>query len=260
MVRERLAAGESLYALDGRLLAELRPDLVVTQDLCSVCSIDLEAVRGAAAAMDPPPRILALNPTTVEGVLDDHLRLGEAAGLVRESELAVLRLRERLYRASDYVNPYDDGPSVAFLDWTDPLYAAGHWTAQMVERAGARHPLNPTRPVEGSGAAAGPIGVTMRVAGASRRISPEELIESGPEGVIIAPCGVGLEGAVAHAGALSEAPWWGELPAVKRGRVAVVDGNAMFNRPGPRLVDAQEWLTGWVNGREELTPQGFPVR
>jgi hypothetical protein len=85
-------------------------------------------------------------------------------------------------------------------------------------------------------------------------------MEWGRLGVVIAPWGVGLVGAVAQAWALCEAPWWGALPAVKRGRVAVVDGNAMFNRPGPRLVDAQEWLTGWVNGREELTPAGFPVR
>src|SRR5690606_15215095 len=171
---------------------------ILTQDLCSVCSIDLESVRRVAATLDPAPQVLSLNPTTVEGVLDDHLRIGAAAGLEREAELTVLRLRERLYQAADYVNPYDDGPVAVFLDWTDPLYVAGHWTAQMVERAGARHPLNPTQAVEGSGAAAGPIGLTMREAGPSRRASPEELAAIGPEALVIAPCGVGLEGALEY--------------------------------------------------------------
>lgn len=257
-VRSRLAEGASLYTLDAGLLAELRPDLILTQDLCRVCSIDLETVRGVAAAMEAPARVLAVSPTTLEGVLDDHLLIGEAAGLEAEAERFVVGLRERLYRAADYVNPFDDGPSVAFLEWTDPLFVAGHWTAQMVERAGARHSLNPTRAVEGSGAAAGPVGVTMRAAAASRAISMDELVASRPEALVIAPCGVELEAALGQARALAEQPWWRGLPAVKRGRVAVVDGSAMFNRPGPRLVDAQEWLTGWLNGRPELAPAGFP--
>jgi ABC-type Fe3+-hydroxamate transport system substrate-binding protein len=118
--------------------------------------------------------------------------------------------------------------------------------------------LNPTHHAESTGAAAGPIGVTMRAAGPSRAITPEELQGAAPEAVIICPCGVSLEPALVEARALHELGWWRELPAVKSGRVAVVDGNQMFNRPGPRLVDAYEWLVGWLNDRPELIPAGFP--
>ncbi len=257
LVREQLALGCSLYTLNADRLAGLRPDLILTQDLCSVCSIDLRAVRTVADRLDPRPRVLSLNPQTVEDVLDDCLRVGEAAGLADQARAAVVGLRERLFRASEFVNPYQDGPSVAFLEWTDPIFVGGHWTPQLIERAGGRHPLNPTVAVAGSGAAAGP-QQAMRRAGPSVRVTPEALVESRPEALVVCPCGVGLAGVRQMARELAGQKWWGELPAVRSGRVALVDGNQMFNRPGPRLVDAFEWLVGWLNGRPEPIPVGFP--
>ncbi|MFN0132814.1 MAG: ABC transporter substrate-binding protein [Phycisphaerales bacterium] len=261
-VRESSASGTSLYRLDTRTLASLRPDLIITQDLCHVCSIDVEAVRAVAAEMSPSPRVLSLNPASVEGVLDDILTVGEAVGLAGEAVGVVAGLRERLFRAADYVNPYADGPSLAFLEWTDPLFVGGHWTPQLIERAGARHPLNPTVPRPGTGMAVGP-QQGERVAGPSRRVSVEELVASRPEAVVICPCGVTLEHARAMAEELTKQTWWRELPAVKEsgaaGRVAIVDGNQMFNRPGPRLVDAFEWLVGWLQGRPEIMPEAFPA-
>jgi iron complex transport system substrate-binding protein len=258
-VRDQLAGGGSLYRLNAGLLAALRPDLILTQDLCSVCSIDLETVREVAAGMSPRPRILSLNPQTVEGVLDDALRVGEAVGLGAEGRAAVVGLRERMWRAADYVNPYEDGPSVAFLEWTDPLFIGGHWTPQLIERAGGRHPLNPTVAEPGSGAAAGPQQASRR-AGKSVRVTAEALVASTPGAVIVCPCGVGLDAAMEMTRALAREGWWSELSAVRAGRVAVVDGNQMFNRPGPRLVDAFEWLVGWLQGRPALIPAGFPWR
>lgn len=246
-VREQLADGTSLYTLNAPLLASLRPDVILTQDLCRVCSIDLEAVRRVAADLNPRPRIVSLNPHTVEDVLDDVLRVGEAVGLERQAREAVVGLRGRLFAAQERVNPYVDGPSIAFLEWTDPLFVGGHWTPQLIERAGARHPLNPTRIEPGHGAAAGP-QQGQRRAGPSVRVTAEKLVASRPEGVIVCPCGVGLEGVRAMARELAKQAWWGELPAVKAGRVALVDGNQFFNRSGPRLVDAFEWLVGWVGG------------
>jgi iron complex transport system substrate-binding protein len=256
-VRARLASGQSLYTLDAALLGQIRPDLIITQDLCEVCSIDLDAVRAAAETLHPRPAVLSLNPQTVEDVLDDALRIGGATGLEDRATGAAVQLRERLHRAADHVNPYVDGPSVAFLEWTDPLYIAGHWTPQLIERAGARHPLNPTTPLPGSGAAAGPQAASRR-AGRSIRISPEVLAASAPEYVIVCPCGVGLMQACAMADDLAAQPWWRSLPAARTGRLAVVDGNQMFNRPGPRLVDAFEWLVGWLNDRPALIPPDFP--
>ncbi|MBL9032452.1 MAG: ABC transporter substrate-binding protein [Phycisphaerae bacterium] len=258
-VREASDSHRSLYRLNAELLTTLRPDLILTQDLCHVCSIDLEAVRAVARRLAPSPRVLSLNPASVEGVLDDVLAVGEALGLAPEALALVTRLRERLFAAADFVNPYADGPSVAVLEWTDPLFVAGHWTPQLVERAGARHPLNPTSPRPRTGLAVGP-QQGERLAGPSRTITPDDLIASNPEVIVICPCGLSLADALRAADHLARQPWWPSLPAVRAGRVAVVDGNQMLSRPGPRLVDAFEWLVGWLHDRPEIIPPGFPWR
>ncbi|MBC7772928.1 MAG: ABC transporter substrate-binding protein [Pyrinomonadaceae bacterium] len=259
-VRARLSSGESLYRLDTAMLARLRPDVILTQDLCGVCSINLDAVRAVAGQLSPAPTIISLNPSTMEDVLDDHLRVGEAVGLLAVAEAAVVEMRERMYAASDFVPHFAGGPAVAFLEWTDPLFVGGHWTPQLIERAGGHHPLNPTAPIDRSGAAAGPIGQTLRAAGKSVRVPPEVLVATRPDIVIVCPCGLTLEQTRREARALSEQPWWKELPAVRTGRVALVDGNQMFNRPGPRLVDAFEFLVGLLNDRPEVVPVDFPWR
>lgn len=260
-VRQSLEAGEALYTLNAEQLAGLRPDLIITQDLCSVCSIDLNSVRAAVEAIGAEaghsPRLLSLNPKGVEDVLDDILRVGEAIGEAERARAEVVRLRERLYRAQEFVNAYDEGPIVGFLEWTDPIFVAGHWTVQMIERAGGRHPLNETIAAKGSGAGAG-MGQGQRLAGPSVRVPPEVLCAVKPEALIVCPCGLTLDEGLAETRRLSLEDWWEGLPAVRSGRVAVVDGNQMFNRPGPRLVDAFDWLVGWLQGRPGLTPTGFP--
>lgn len=259
-VRAALSAGESLYTLDSHRLAKLRPDVILTQDLCEVCSIDLASVQrvaaGLIAADGRPPAVVSLNPHSVEDVLEDILKVGDAVGLGDAAAREAGRLRERMYRAIEHVNPFTDGPNVAFLEWTDPLFIGGHWTPQLIERAGGRHPLNPTVPVEGSGAGAG-MQLAARKAGKSIRIPTDVLASSRPDALIICPCGVGLEQTRTLAEALAREPWWASLPAVRNGRVALVDGNHYFNRPGPRLVDALEFLVGWINGIPSLIPETF---
>lgn len=259
-VRSALSNGESLYTLNTDLLASLKPDAIVTQDLCDVCSIDLGTVRRAAAAMSPEPKVISLNPQTVEGVLDDLATVGKAIGLERRAMEVVAALRERTSRAQEYVNAYTEPTPVAFLEWTDPLFIGGHWTPQLIERAGGSHPLNPTRAPEEAGAAAGMIGQTLRRAGKSTRVTAEQLVQSRPQWVIVCPCGLTLDQAWHETELLSRQPWWSSLPAVARGQIAVVDGSQMFNRPGPRLVDAQEFLVGLLTDRSEVIPPTFPWR
>lgn len=243
-VRDQLATQASLYRLDERLLAELAPDIIFTQHLCHVCSIDLATVRGIASSLHPVPRVVSLNPTTFDGVLDDVLTVGDALGLQARAAREVVGLRERTAAADDFVNRYEDCPTVAFLEWTDPLFIGGHWTVQLIERGGGRHPLNPS--------------VAPGAPGKSHQIAREALIASQPDRIIICPCGFDLARARSAAAELAGQRWFGSLPASKNGGVAIVDGNQMFNRPGPRLVDAYEWLVGWLHGRPELIPVGFP--
>lgn len=256
-VRAALAAGEGLYLLDEGWLRELAPDLIITQSLCSVCSIDLNTVRRVADDLPSRPRVLSLNPASFEDVLDDVLKVGDAVGRVEESRRALAQLRERFFRASDHVNGFTDPVPTLFLEWTEPMFAAGHWTAQLVERAGGFCPLNPTKPMEGAGAGAGG-QMAHRIAGPGRVVTQEQVVAMEPRAVVVCPCGFGLPRVRAEYAALRAQGWWSCLRAVRDGRVALVDGNQMFNRPGPRLVDAYEWLVGWLNGVDSLMPAGFP--
>lgn len=293
-VREAVLADRPLYTLDAAALADLRPDVILTQDLCRVCSIDGASVREVARALPGTPRVVSLNPRTIEDVLDDLLRVGGAAGLADRAAAEVVALRDRMHRAMDFVNPFADGPSVALLEWTDPLYVGGHWTPQLIERAGGRCPLNPTVPAPDAGDARGPMHAFRR-AGPSLRITPDALAASRPEFLIICPCGIplapaheptpiplpargpgvptGPAGSPSHAtasrtrpghdvrtyaGRLALEPWFRNLPAARSGRVALVDGTQMFSRPGPRLINALEWLVAWLNDRPDVAPHDFP--
>jgi ABC-type Fe3+-hydroxamate transport system substrate-binding protein len=240
-VRETITAGDSLYELDKEALRDLRPDVILTQDLCEVCSIDLQTVRSIAQTIDPEPRIVSLDPKTIFDVFDDLLTIGKAVGLEERAEAEMVRLRARYWEAIDFVNPYAAGSEVAFLEWTDPPFAGGHWTPGLIQAAGGHHSLNATGEP-------------------SREITPEELLESMPDRVIVCPCGFDLERALQERKLLEETTWWKLLPAVQEGNIAVVDGSAMFNRPGPRLVDAFCWLVSWIQDRPEVHPEGFPVR
>lgn len=257
-VRASLEDGQSLYVLNEQLFTELVPDLVVTQDLCSVCSIDSACVQRLIEQLPNRPQLVELGAQTVEEILDEMLMLGKAIGLEDRAVHAVVDLKQRMDRAQEHINPYIDGPVVGFMEWTDPVFVAGHWTVQLIERAGGQHPMNATVILPGSGAAVGP-QQAQRVAGHSIAVSPEDFAASRPEHLVIAPCGLSLEQSRAEAERLYRScAWFRDLPAVRNNRVAVVDGNQMFNRPGPRVVDAQEFLVGWLNNCEHLIPEDFP--
>lgn len=250
-VREAVASGQSLYTVNESLLAQLRPDVILTQDLCEVCSIDLRSVQRIAGTLPNQPRIINLNPLTIWQVVDDLLTVGEAVGCSKHATAAATALRDRIWTASEITTPFTDGPSVLFLEWIDPPFIGGHWTPELITLAGGRHPLNA-------------VGNKSRVA------SLDEIVASAPERIVVAPCGLPLAAVRAAMPSLGNQAWWNELPAVKCAlhqhatgqtvdTVMLVDGNQMFNRPGPRLVDALEWLASWFNAKPELAPCDFPA-
>lgn len=241
----------SLYRPDTDALLALAPDVVLTDGDAD----DIEMVRLTAERCGA--RVVELSPTTVEGVLDDLLTIADAAGEPGVATGVLGSLRERLWRAQEHVNPYaSDAGVVGFMEWTDPIRVAGHWTVQMIERAGGTHPWNETAPRRESGAAAGP-QQGERVAGRSIAVTEEVFAAFNPRHIVIAPRGRSLAQARAEAGTLLTKPWFAGLEAVRDGRVAVVEGNRSFHRPGPTLVDAFEFLVGYLNGRPELIPADF---
>ena len=252
-VSSALSSGQSLYTLDVALLTSLKPDVILTQDICSVCAIDLQTVERVAASIDPRPQVVSLNPENLEDVLEGLLTLGRAVGMQSEAETAHAALLARLARVDAAVTTAAAAkkaagrPSVAFIEWPDPIYVGGHWTPQMIVRAGGEHPLNLPKASERGGA------------GKSFAVDASAVVASEPDLVILCPCGLDLKATRHEYAQLRAYDWWHQLPAVQNGRVALVDGDAMFNRPGPRLVDALEWLAATMLQQPELAPPDFPA-
>ena len=220
-----LAAGEDLYRLDAGALAELDADLVVTQDLCAVCAIDVSTVDDALAHLGCRAEVATIDPHTLADVLASIADIGRRTDKVEEAATLVVSLEDRLAAVEARVADRPR-PRVLVLEWTDPPFAPGHWIPEMVSRAGGEP--------------------TLGVAGTrSSRITWEDAVDSRPDLVVCAPCGFDLDGSTPLAEEVRH-----RFPDVP---VWAVDADGHFARPGPRLVDGVEVLA------EILHPQGRPV-
>ncbi len=226
-VKERTLAGQSIYELDTETLHDLRPDLIVTQALCSVCAVSYDDVRAVAEEIESRPLVIALDPHTVGEVLGDAGTLAQATDhrdaaveLVRDAAARIDRIRVATRRARR--------PRVAALEWLDPPFAAGHWTPQLIDYAGGEDVLG--------------------FAGEqSEERSWDEVAAPHPDVVIVMPCGYHAE--IAHREAEMHRD---QLSALGAGEVVAVDAASYFSRPGPRIVDGLELLA------HILHPELFP--
>ncbi|QKE84371.1 cobalamin-binding protein [Arthrobacter sp. NEB 688] len=214
--------GEDLYHLDAGALADLDADLVVTQDLCAVCALDVSTVDAALRHLGCRAEVLTVDPHTLEEVLASVSAVGEAVGRPAEAAALVADLRRRLDAVRERVAGRAR-PRVAVLEWTDPPFAPGHWIPEMVDLAGGENVLG----------AAGERSVA---------IGWEDLAASSPEVVVVAPCGYDRAGAQRQADALLAA---GVLPDGVA--VHAVDADGLWARPGPRLVDGVEELAAFLH-------------
>ncbi len=225
-VTAAMHAGEDLYHLDEGALSGLDADLVVTQDLCAVCAVDVSVVDDALAHLGCTAEVLTIDPHTLAEVLASVVVLGRATGHRAEAEELVCSLERRLDRVAEQVaaRPPCDAPRVLLLEWTDPPFAPGHWVPEMITAAG---------------------GVpTIGEAGQkSVRVTWEQALAVRPDVVVCAPCGYDLEGSTALGRELVGS---GVLPPGLP--VWAVDANASFARPGPRLVDGIESLARLLVG------------
>ena len=230
-VVEAMARGDDLYHLDEGALADLDADLVVTQDLCAVCAVDVSVVDDALAHLGCTAEVLTIDPYTLDEVLASIVTLGRATGHEAEAERLVAGQRQRL----DAVRRETAGrarprPRVMFLEWTDPPFAPGHWIPEMIEIAGGE-PLLATSGEK------------------SRRVTWEAVHAAEPEVVVIAPCGFDRAGSQRLADDLVAS---GALPPGVP--VHAVDANASWARPGTRLVDGVEELAALLSGQAVTSP------
>ena len=218
-VSKAMAAGEDLYHLDAGALGALDADLVVTQDLCAVCAVDVSVVDEALDYLGCRAEVLTIDPHTLEAVLASITTLGSATGRDAAAAALVAELRQRLYAVELAVRGRRR-PRALVLEWTDPPFAPGHWVPEMVTAAGGVSAL-------------GDAGEK------SVRVTWNDVRDCTPEVIVCAPCGYDLDGSVPLA---QKAIRDGELPHGIP--VWAVDANASFARPGPRLVDGVEALAG----------------
>jgi iron complex transport system substrate-binding protein len=226
-VKERTLAGQSIYELDVDLLQDLRPDLIVTQALCSVCAVSYDDVRAIAEEIDSHPQIVSLDPHTIGEVLGDARTLGQATDskdaaveLIRDAAARIDRVRLAVRSARR--------PRVVALEWLDPPFAAGHWMPQLIEYAGGEDVL---------GFAGEP----------SQERTWDEVAAVGPDIAIVMPCGYDAE--IAHREAEMHHD---QLAALGAPEVVAVNAAAYFSRPGPRIVDGLELLAAIIH--PELVP------
>jgi iron complex transport system substrate-binding protein len=230
-VRAGLHSGSSLYSLDDRALAQLEPDLIVTQELCDVCSVSYEQVASAVRRLRGDPRVVSLEPSSLDEVLATIGTLGELTKHEDGAQTLIASLRARLDGLRSY-QLIEGRPRtrVLFLEWTDPPMSAGHWIPELVQLAGGEPILaDPRRN--------------------SRRLEWDAISAADPDAIAVAPCGFDLERTRQAIALLDELPAWRALRAVRAGRVLAMDGNAYASRPGPRLVDTAEIMSAWLRTR-----------
>ncbi len=220
-VRSLVAEGLSIYQINEQLLRALRPDLILTQDVCHVCAVPLAEVREATCRLlGSEVEILSLSPRTLTDVFEDVRRVGAATTTEAVANELVRNLQARLDRLRTETSGLER-PTVLVLEWLDPPMVASHWTPELIRIAGGDpilgHDAEPSRPTEW-----------------------ERIAEAAPEVLLVIPCGFRVVQSLREMQGLMDRPRISELPAVRSGRVAVIDGSAYFNRSGPRLVESAE--------------------
>lgn len=223
-VKDKLQQALALYEVDIPQLKALRPDLIITQAQCAVCAVSLEQVEAAVRDWTgQAPRLLSLSPQKLSEIWDSIRAVGRAMDLPDEGREILKELKLRVVNIIERACMIKKRPSVACIEWLDPLMAAGNWVPEMVDLAGGQN-----------------------LFGEGGKHSPwmqwSELVARNPDMILLMPCGFDIERTRRELSILTAKPEWSKLKAVKEKQVFLVDGNQYFNRPGPRIVDSMEML------------------
>ena len=221
----------SIYKIKTDVLEQLQPTHIVTQDQCDVCAVNFADVEKAVAELTHShPQVISLQPNVLTDVWTDIERVAATLGV--ESQAVLAQLQSRVEACREKAQGVSERPTVACIEWTEPLMAAGNWIPELVETVGGQLLF-------------GTVGKH------SPYLEWDALVKADPEVIIIMPCGFGLERTRQETQPLTQRPEWSSLQAVRTGKVFITDGNSYFNRPGPRLVDSLEILA------EILHPDSF---
>ncbi len=222
-VRSQLDGHGSIYDLNEKLLKELNPDLIITQELCEVCAVSYKTVEKAARIYASGAQVVSLEPNTIEDIFENIKTVGELTGTSEKAFEVVENLQNRLDKIKEKTQNIERRPKVFMLEWLEPPFAPGHWTPQQVEIAGGN-------PLLGE---AGKKSVTTTY---------EEIFESKPEIMVLIPCGYYAEDILRQLDFTQFPANWREIPAIKNNEIWALDATSYFSRPAPRVVDGAEIL------------------
>jgi iron complex transport system substrate-binding protein len=240
LVTDQLQNDQALYDLIMDTLIDLAPDLIVTQALCDVCAVSGNDVAKAIGSLPGNPQVINLEPISLDDVLETVTLLAEAANTVERGKTYVAALRGRIDEVDGRSQriPLSAKPQVALLDWLDPLFDGGHWTPEIIALAGGIPVFGDTRQP-------------------SQRREWHELIDAAPDIIFIALCGFNVERSLQDVEAFLKTEGFIELHRRTGTQVYLVDGNAYFSRPGPRLVDALEIMANALHPDIHPLPEGL---
>jgi iron complex transport system substrate-binding protein len=238
-VVESMAHGHGLYTIDKGLLRENMPDVVITQELCDVCSVSLRDVLSTISDLSKSCQVVSLKPRGLKGVLEDILTVGKACDAEPAAQELVGSLEVRIERVRKKAESLGR-PRVFCAEWFDPIFASGHWVPEMVGIAGGEDALG--------------------LAGQdSRKISWDRVVAYDPQTLILMPCGFDALRALEDLPLLAKNDGWRSITAVKRGDVFATNGSAYYSRPGPRLVDGLELMAMMIHPEvfgTDMPPEG----
>lgn len=222
-VRTNLDGHGSIYDLDEARLNALKPDLILTQELCEVCAVSYKTVEHAARMFESDVRVVSLEPNTIADIFENIRMVGDLTGRKSEADRLVGKLNRRLDRVRESTAQVDQRPRTLMLEWLEPAFAPGHWVPEQVEIAGGDHGFGRT----------GQRSVTT---------TAEEISAYAPEVIVLIPCGYYKEDILRQLPGANLPAGWKDLPAVRSGEVWATDATSYFSRPGPRVVEGVEIL------------------
>ena len=230
-VRRALRENGTIYTIDEPLLRELRPDMILTQKLCDVCAVGYGTVAKLAQSLPGPPRVVNLEPSSLNDIFDDIRRVAETCEIPQRAEKLILNLSGRVERVRERAARILERRRCFLMEWVDPPFCSGHWIPELVEIAGGYDRLG-------------------RKYQPSAQIDWQQVLDAGPEVIVLALCGYDIGDARRDYELLMGFPEFDSIPAVRSGEIYVVNASAYFSRPGPRIVDSLEILAGILHPRE----------
>lgn len=233
-ISEAMHSGSGIYAIDDSALSKINPDIILTQELCEVCAVSYSQVEASVRKLESDINVISLEPTTLEGILETIIEIGNAIGAPSEANELSRSLRKRINRVSEMSSPRSSKPKVLSLEWLDPPFSGGHWVPEMIDYSGGSEAIG----LQGY---------------PSREIGWEEAVAASPDLVILMVCGFDLKKTAEEFQSLSNDKTWGsDFWETFKGEIFLVDGSSYFSRPGPRIVDGLEILA------EIIQPEIFP--